>query len=180
MVFRFFKDKSAVASDPQDSKDVASTQTNSATPSKAVDWEAASKSPVANPQLAPVEQDPEDDEDLDADELEDIDFEDDEDLDDLDLDDEDLELDDEDLEDEKREIILNNIKQFKNQKIFLSDLKTVYQAASLQVANHALDQLDKKFVDEMSEEDITLINELPKKVNPYEDLFNKVGVREKH
>jgi hypothetical protein len=67
MVFRFFKDKSAVASDPKDSKDLkeaASTQTNAATPvpSKAVDWEAASKSPVANPQLAPVEQDPEDDE----------------------------------------------------------------------------------------------------------------------
>ena len=67
MVFRFFKDKSAVASDSKDSKDLkeaASTQTNAITPapSKAVDWEAASKSPVANPQLAPVEQDPEDDE----------------------------------------------------------------------------------------------------------------------
>jgi hypothetical protein len=42
-----------------------------------------------------------------------------------------------------------------------------------------LDHLDKKFVDEMSEADITLINELPNKVNPYDDLFRKVGVREK-
>lgn len=42
-----------------------------------------------------------------------------------------------------------------------------------------LDQLTKKFVDEMSEEDITLINELPNKVDPYEDLFRKNGVRNK-
>jgi hypothetical protein len=42
-----------------------------------------------------------------------------------------------------------------------------------------LDDLDKKFVDEMSEADITLINELPNKVNPYDDLFRKMGVREK-
>ena len=42
-----------------------------------------------------------------------------------------------------------------------------------------LDNLDKKFVDEMSEEDITLINELPNKVDPYEDLFRKNGVRSK-
>lgn len=40
-----------------------------------------------------------------------------------------------------------------------------------------LDNLDKKFVDEMSEEDITLINEFP--TDPYEDLFKKVGVKEK-
>lgn len=40
-----------------------------------------------------------------------------------------------------------------------------------------LDDLDKKFVDEMSEEDIILINELP--IDPYEDLFRKVGVKEK-
>jgi hypothetical protein len=40
-----------------------------------------------------------------------------------------------------------------------------------------LDDLDKKFVDEMSEEDIILINELP--TNSYEDLFRKVGVKEK-
>jgi hypothetical protein len=40
-----------------------------------------------------------------------------------------------------------------------------------------LNDLDKKFVDEMSEEDIILINELP--TNPYEDLFRKVGVKEK-
>ena len=45
-----------------------------------------------------------------------------------------------------------------------------------------LDHLDKKFVDEMSEEDITLINELPKtkKISPYEDLFRRRGVRSKY
>ena len=44
-----------------------------------------------------------------------------------------------------------------------------------------LDELDKRFVNEMSEEDITLINELPKskKISPYEDLFRKNGVRNK-
>jgi hypothetical protein len=43
-----------------------------------------------------------------------------------------------------------------------------------------LDDLDKKFVDEISEADITLINEsLKPKVNPYDDLFRKVGAREK-
>ena len=39
---------------------------------------------------------------------------------------------------------------------------------------------DDKFVNEMSEEDITLINELPTKVDPYDDLFRRVGVREKY
>ena len=42
-----------------------------------------------------------------------------------------------------------------------------------------LDKLDKQFVNEMSEEDITLINELPKKVNPYDDLFRRRGIRSK-
>ena len=42
-----------------------------------------------------------------------------------------------------------------------------------------LDKLDERFVNEMSEEDITLINELPKKVNPYDDLFRRRGVRSK-
>ena len=43
-----------------------------------------------------------------------------------------------------------------------------------------LDDLDKKFVDEISEQDITLINESIKtKVNPYEDLFRRRGVRNK-
>ena len=43
-----------------------------------------------------------------------------------------------------------------------------------------LDDLEKKFVDEISEADITLINEsLKPKVNPYDDLFRKVGVRNK-
>ena len=43
-----------------------------------------------------------------------------------------------------------------------------------------LDDLDKKFVDEISEADISLINEsLKPKVDPYDDLFRKMGVREK-
>ena len=43
-----------------------------------------------------------------------------------------------------------------------------------------LDDLEKKFVDEISEADITLINEsLKPKVDPYEDLFRKNGVRNK-
>ena len=42
-----------------------------------------------------------------------------------------------------------------------------------------LDELDEKFVKEMSEDDITLINELPNKINPYDDLFRKLGVKEK-
>ena len=43
-----------------------------------------------------------------------------------------------------------------------------------------LDDLDKKFVDEISEADITLINEsLKTKVDPYNDLFRRRGVRNK-
>jgi len=42
-----------------------------------------------------------------------------------------------------------------------------------------IDELDKHFVNEMSEADITLINELPNKINPYQDLFLRRGVREK-
>lgn len=43
-----------------------------------------------------------------------------------------------------------------------------------------LDDLDKKFVDEISEDDITLINEsLKPKVDPYNDLFRRRGVRNK-
>ena len=43
-----------------------------------------------------------------------------------------------------------------------------------------LDDLDKRFVNEISEQDITLITELLKpKVNPYDDLFRKNGVRNK-
>ena len=43
-----------------------------------------------------------------------------------------------------------------------------------------IDDLDKKFVDEISDADIILINEsLKPKVDPYDDLFRKVGVREK-
>ena len=43
-----------------------------------------------------------------------------------------------------------------------------------------LDKLDEMFVKEMSEEDITLINELPNKINPYDDLFRRRGVRSKY
>jgi hypothetical protein len=42
-----------------------------------------------------------------------------------------------------------------------------------------LDDLSEKFVKEMSEVDITTINELTNKVDPYEDLFRKNGVRNK-
>jgi hypothetical protein len=43
-----------------------------------------------------------------------------------------------------------------------------------------LDDLDKKFVDEISEADILLINEsLKPKVDPYDDLFRKMGVKNK-
>ena len=42
-----------------------------------------------------------------------------------------------------------------------------------------LDELSEKFVKEMSEADITTINELTNKVDPYEDLFRKNGVRNK-
>jgi hypothetical protein len=43
-----------------------------------------------------------------------------------------------------------------------------------------LDDLDKKFVDEISEADMILINEsLKPKVDPYDDLFRKMGVRNK-
>ena len=45
-----------------------------------------------------------------------------------------------------------------------------------------LDKLNKHFVNEMSESDITLINELPKtkKLTPYEDLYRRRGVRSKY
>ena len=42
-----------------------------------------------------------------------------------------------------------------------------------------LDDLSERFVKEMSETDITTINELTNKVDPYEDLFRKSGVRNK-
>jgi hypothetical protein len=43
-----------------------------------------------------------------------------------------------------------------------------------------IDDLDKKFVDEISEADITLINEsLKPNINPYDDLYRRRGVRSK-
>ena len=47
------------------------------------------------------------------------------------------------------------------------------------LSGRPLDDLPESFVKEISEADITLINELPNKVNPYDDLFRKVGAREK-
>lgn len=42
-----------------------------------------------------------------------------------------------------------------------------------------LDDLEEQFVKEMSEADITTINELTNKVDPYDDLFRRRGVRSK-
>ena len=43
-----------------------------------------------------------------------------------------------------------------------------------------LDDLEKKFVDEISEADITLINEsLKPNINPYDDLYRRRGIRSK-
>ena len=63
--------------------------------------------------------------------------------------------------------------------------KTIYPKYQMggydKLSGKHLDDLDKKFVDEISESDITLINELPKtkKLTPYEDLFRRRGVRSK-
>jgi hypothetical protein len=44
-----------------------------------------------------------------------------------------------------------------------------------------LDDLEKKFVDEISEADITLINEsLKPNINPYDDLYRRRGIRSKY
>ena len=66
MVFRFFKDKApapdaAKAPTAPNAPEALTAEPKAVSPAKAVDWDAVSKSPVANPQLAPVEQDPEDD-----------------------------------------------------------------------------------------------------------------------
>ena len=65
-----------------------------------------------------------------------------------------------------------------------TDTKIVYPKYEMggfdKLSGRHLDDLDKKFVDEISEADITLINEsLKPKVDPYDDLFRKVGVRNK-
>ena len=66
-----------------------------------------------------------------------------------------------------------------------TDTKIVYPKYEMggydKLSGTHLDKLDKHFVNEMSESDITLINELPKtkKISPYEDLFRKNGVRNK-
>ena len=66
-----------------------------------------------------------------------------------------------------------------------TDTKIVYPKYQMggydKLSGTHLDELDEHFVDEISEADITLINELPKtkKISPYEDLFRKNGVRNK-
>ena len=67
-----------------------------------------------------------------------------------------------------------------------TDTKIVYPKYEMggydKLSGTHLDKLDKRFVNEMSEEDITLINELPKskKLTPYEDLYRRRGVRSKY
>ena len=65
-----------------------------------------------------------------------------------------------------------------------TDTKIVYPKYQMggydKFSGKHLDELSKLLVDEMSEADITLINELLKpKVNPYDDLFRRRGVRSK-
>ena len=68
--------------------------------------------------------------------------------------------------------------------VFDTETKIVYPKYQMggydKLSGRHLDDLDKKFVDEISEADITLITELLKpKVNPYDDLFRRRGVRNK-
>ena len=66
-----------------------------------------------------------------------------------------------------------------------TDTRIVYPKYEMggydKLSGRHLDKLDEHFVNEMSESDITLINELPKtkKLTPYEDLFRRRGVRNK-
>ncbi len=66
-----------------------------------------------------------------------------------------------------------------------TDTKIVYPKYQMggydKLSGKHIDDLDKKFVDEISEADVTLINELPKtkKLTPYEDLYRRRGVRSK-
>ena len=66
-----------------------------------------------------------------------------------------------------------------------TDTKIVYPKYEMggydKLSGTHLDKLDERFVNEMSESDITLINELPKtkKLTPYEDLYRRRGVRSK-
>jgi hypothetical protein len=66
-----------------------------------------------------------------------------------------------------------------------TDTKIVYPKYEMggydKLSGIHLDKLDERFVNEMSESDVVLINELPKtkKISPYEDLFRRRGVRNK-
>ena len=67
-----------------------------------------------------------------------------------------------------------------------TDTRIVYPKYEMggydKLSGRHLDKLDEHFVNEMSESDITLINELPKtkKLTPYDDLFRRRGVRSKY
>jgi len=66
-----------------------------------------------------------------------------------------------------------------------TDTKIVYPKYQMggydKLSGKHIDDLDKKFVDEISEADITLINEsLKPNINPYDDLYRRRGVRSKY
>jgi len=68
--------------------------------------------------------------------------------------------------------------------VFDTNTKIVYPKYQMggydKLSGTHLDDLDKRFVNEISEADITLINEsLKPKVDPYDDLFRRRGVRNK-
>ena len=66
-----------------------------------------------------------------------------------------------------------------------TDTKIVYPKYQMggydKLSGKHIDDLDKKFVDEISEADITLINEsLKPNINPYDDLYRRRGIRSKY
>ena len=69
--------------------------------------------------------------------------------------------------------------------VFDTETKIVYPKYQMggydKLSGTHLYKLDERFVNKMSESDITLINELPKtkKLTPYEDLYRRRGVRSK-
>ena len=65
-----------------------------------------------------------------------------------------------------------------------TDTKIIYPKYQMggydKLSGKHIDDLDKKFVDEISEADITLINEsLKPNINPYDDLYRRRGIRSK-
>jgi hypothetical protein len=66
-----------------------------------------------------------------------------------------------------------------------TDTKIIYPKYQMggydKLSGKHIDDLDKKFVDEISEADITLINEsLKPNINPYDDLYRRRGIRSKY